>query len=530
MEETSLAVASSFRVGNTLRDNPMDITQLKLITESVSLLADPTADLADEGGSCSSSHGHDKDETATMEVVGDGLVLEERVIAGSDEDGMLLVEVEPSLGSSCLISVISDCSSICSATEDLSLLDSNSETPVAVDAVKSALSSNLQIVSGPASGEVNLKMSVVARCDSSLRVLPILQQVVQKIPTGGESWCSLPTFDQVPPWGHVSMCGRRPEMEDALAVVPRFVEIPLWMLTGACSVDGGLNQSLTHLIGHFFGVYDGHGGAQVANYCREHIHVALAEEIRKIEETPECSDDDDCQKQWASAFTNCFLKVDAEIGGTINEDAGAAQQDTIPCSVEPIAPETVGSTAVVAVLCSCHIIVANCGDSRAVLCRGKQPLPLSVDHKPNREDEYARIEAAGGKVIRWNGYRVLGVLAMSRSIGDRYLKPWIIPEPEVICVPRMKEDDCLILASDGLWDVMSNEEVCDAARRRILTWYKRNGVTASLERGEGADPAALAAADYLSKRALQKGSKDNITVIVIDLKARWKLKKDQRLS
>ncbi|XP_066398849.1 probable protein phosphatase 2C 68 [Miscanthus floridulus] len=76
------------------------------------------------------------------------------------------------------------------------------------------------------------------------------------------------------------------------------------------------------------------------------------------------------------------------------------------------------SRAVLALVCSSHVIVANYGDSRAVLCRGKQPLALSVDHKPNREDEYARIEAQGGKVINWNGYRVLGVLAMSRSIDD----------------------------------------------------------------------------------------------------------------
>ncbi|KAL1550609.1 protein-serine/threonine phosphatase [Salvia divinorum] len=77
------------------------------------------------------------------------------------------------------------------------------------------------------------------------------------------------------------------------------------------------------------------------------------------------------------------------------------------CASEPLAPETVGSTAVVAVVCSSHIIVANCGDSRAVLYRGKEPIALSVDQKPNREDEYARIEAAGGKVIQWNGHRVL---------------------------------------------------------------------------------------------------------------------------
>lgn len=105
--------------------------------------------------------------------------------------------------------------------------------------------------------------------------------------------------------------------------------------------------------------------------------------------------------------------------------------------------------------------------------------------------------------------------------GDRYLKPWIIPDPEVTCVARAREDECLILASDGLWDVVSDEEACDVARRRILVWHKKN---AGAERGGGADPAAQAAADYLSRLALRRGSKDNITVVVVDLKARRKLR------
>lgn len=137
----------------------------------------------------------------------------------------------------------------------------------------------------------------------------------------------------------------------------------------------------------------------------------------------------------------------------------------------------------------------------------------------------ARIEAAGGKVIQWNGSRVFGVLAMSRSIGDRYLKPWIIRDPDVMFVPRAKEDDCLILASDGLWDVMNNEEACDVARRRILLWHKKHGNTSPATRGDGIDPAAQAAADYLTKLAMHKGSKDNITVIVVDLKAQRKIKR-----
>ncbi|KAL6615454.1 hypothetical protein ACP70R_037724 [Stipagrostis hirtigluma subsp. patula] len=349
-----------------------------------------------------------------------------------------------------------------------------------------------------------------------------------RVAAGGRSVFAV---DCVPLWGYTSICGRRPEMEDAVATVPRFFDVPLWMLTGNAVVDG-LDPMTFRLPAHFFGVYDGHGGAQVANYCRERLHVALVEHLNRIEGTVCAANlgDVEFKKQWEKAFVDCFSRVDDEVGGKASRagGGGAGTSDAAAPQVvqEPVAPETVGSTAVVAIICSSHIIVANCGDSRAVLCRGKQPVPLSVDHKPNREDEYARIEAEGGKVIQWNGYRVFGVLAMSRSIGDRYLKPWIIPVPEVTIVPRAKDDECLILASDGLWDVMSNEEVCDVARKRILLWHKKNGISSSSapRDGDSADPAAQAAAECLSKLALQKGSKDNITVIVVDLKAQRKFK------
>lgn len=120
---------------------------------------------------------------------------------------------------------------------------------------------------------------------------------------------------------------------------------------------------------------------------------------------------------------------------------------------------------------------------------------------------------------------MLGVLAMSRSIGDRYLKPWIIPVPETTIIPRAKDDDCLVLASDGLWDVVSNQEACDLARRKIMAWHKKNGTVASSENLESdCDRAAQFAADSLSRLALQKGSKDNITVLVVDLRSKWKFK------
>ncbi|PSS19344.1 Protein like [Actinidia chinensis var. chinensis] len=445
------------------------------------------------------------------------------VVGESDEDDSLSLEGDQILDSSCSLSVVSDTSSLCG--DDLFTFEVTPEigTPSSINVEKSfrnveiilkgtdMVESNIEgeIVNEPLAASVSLGEEIGdgSSSKSSTVVLKLpseqgLTEIARK---------SVFEVDYVPLWGSTSICGRRPEMEDTFATVPRFLKIPIQMLIGDRVLDG-MNNCLSHLTAHLFGVYDGHGGSQVANYCCDRLHSALAEELEIV--MASLSDGnmkDNCQELWTKALTNCFLKVDAEVGGI--------------GSLEPVAPETVGSTAVVAIVCSSHIIVANCGDSRAVLCRGKEPVALSVDHKPNREDEHTRIEAAGGKVIQWNGHRVFGVLAMSRSIGDRYLKPWIIPDPEVMFIPRTKEDECLILASDGLWDVLTNEAACDMARRQILLWHKKNGVTKLPSgRGEGIDPAAQAAADCLSNHALQRGSKDNITVIVVDLKAQRKFK------
>ncbi|CAN6582941.1 unnamed protein product [Malus baccata var. baccata] len=549
MEDMSPAVALPFRVGNSVCDNPtiaahIDITSLKLmkntagfLSGSVTMGSSETVAAGEEDCNCSCS-GNDnfRAVSAPKEDKGGGAPLldmisqdesnwvssADLVSRESEDDDSLSLEGDQVLDNFCSVSVASESSSLC--LEDflvyeigpdagtLSSVDTE-QSICCVDVVDKATDlgdSNFEteITSDPLAVTGNPEEEIGDGSD------PKPSAVVDQLPveTGAKETVSRSVFevDYVPLWGFTSVIGRRPEMEDALAAIPQFLKIPIQMLIGDRILDG-LSKCL-HQTVHFFGVYDGHGGSQVANYCRDRVHLALVEEIESVKEgLVSVSIKDNCQAQWTNAFTNCFLKVDTEVGGK--------------AGVEPIAPETVGSTAVVALICSSHIIVANCGDSRAVLCRGKEPMALSVDHKPNREDEYARIEAAGGKVIQWNGHRVFGVLAMSRSIGDRYLKPWIIPEPEVMFIPRTKDDECLILASDGLWDVMSNEEVCDLARRRILLWHKKNGADGlPQERGEGIDPAAQAAAEFLSNRALQKGSKDNITVIVVDLKAQRKFK------
>ncbi|QHN94358.1 hypothetical protein HN873_061485 [Arachis hypogaea] len=548
MEEMSTTVAVPLTVGNSVCDKPtiathMDVSRLKLMTDT-GLLSNSVTAVSTEtfiGSNEDHNGGNLEDEVGSTTVtpskkgsegeipLDDMISQNKSTLVGGDEastpeieeDDTLSLEGDPIIDSSCSLSAASENSSICDefinseANPDLGTRSSVDigKSMCTVDAVARAADlgeSNYEadIMSEPLNVAVSLEEAVVGSVTKPTTV--VLHQLPLEKVVAGTGGRSVFELDCTPLWGFISLCGKRPEMEDAFATVPRFMKIPIEMLIGDRVIDG-LNKSLSQQTIHFFGVYDGHGGSQVANYCRERMHLALAEEIELVKEGLIVgSSKDDCQDQWKKAFTNCFLKVDAEVGGKVNN--------------EPVAPETVGSTAVVAAICSSHIIVSNCGDSRAVLCRGKEPMALSVDHKPNRDDEYARIEAAGGKVIQWNGHRVFGVLAMSRSIGDRYLKPWIIPEPEVTFLPRTKDDECLILASDGLWDVMTNEEVCDLARKRILLWHKKNGLTLPPERGEGVDPAAQAAAEYLSSRALQKGSKDNITVIVVDLKAQRKFK------
>jgi len=166
---------------------------------------------------------------------------------------------------------------------------------------------------------------------------------------------------------------------------------------------------------------------------------------------------------WKGVMERSFARLDEQATSWASSRSG----DEPACRCEQQMPsrcDHVGSTAVVAVVSPTHVVVGNAGDSRAVLSRAGAPVELSVDHKPDRPDELARIEAAGGRVIYWDGARVLGVLAMSRAIGDGYLKPFVSSEPEVTVTERTGEDECLILASDGLWDVVTNEMACEVVR------------------------------------------------------------------
>ncbi|KAJ6830841.1 protein phosphatase 2C [Iris pallida] len=279
--------------------------------------------------------------------------------------------------------------------------------------------------------------------------------------------------DLCPRHGMTSVCGRRRDMEDAVSIRPDFVESGPKL--------------------HFFGVYDGHGCSHVAASCRDRMHKIVSAEI-EAGATAESPD-------WKGVMERSFSRMDAEAVAS----PGAPRNASCRCELQMPKCEHVGSTAVVAVVSADRIVVSNCGDSRAVLCRRGAPVPLSVDHKPDRPDELNRIQEAGGRVIYWDGARVLGVLAMSRAIGDSYLKPYVVSEPEVTVTERTAEDECLILASDGLWDVVTNETACGVVRMCLTA-------------NAPSDKACADAAMLLTKLALARHSADNVSVVVVDLR------------
>jgi protein phosphatase 2C len=163
--------------------------------------------------------------------------------------------------------------------------------------------------------------------------------------------------------GAVSVIGRRREMEDAVAVAPPFL-----------AEKAGLGGSGDVEEEGFFAVYDGHGGSRVAEACRERMHVVLAEEVRlrRGEEWQSRATDEEADgARWKEAMAACFARVDGEVGAADDDDETSGDAGE----------QTVGSTAVVAVVGPRRVVVANCGDSRAVLSRGGVPVPLSSDHK-----------------------------------------------------------------------------------------------------------------------------------------------------
>lgn len=276
-----------------------------------------------------------------------------------------------------------------------------------------------------------------------------------KTDTGGETGGSADVK-----WGLCYMQGWRSHMEDAHI-----------MKTSLPGLDGW----------SFFAVLDGHAGEVVAKHSADHLPPAVLFEVLPVRDSLQGVQD---------ALKRGFLRHDKNMQSNFE-----------------VLRDRSGSTCTSVLLSPTHIFFANLGDSRVVLSRGGKVAFATKDHKPTDLEERERIRAAGGAVI--NG-RVDAGLAVSRAFGDfEYkmrtdlgaVKQKVIAEPDTTVIRRMPgKDDFILIACDGIWDVMSNI----AAVKYVAARLKSNS---------GNDLEWVA--QRLVRKCLELGSKDNMSVIIV---------------
>ncbi|KAF8402621.1 hypothetical protein HHK36_010710 [Tetracentron sinense] len=221
----------------------------------------------------------------------------------------------------------------------------------------------------------------------------------------------------------------------------------------------------------FFGVFDGHGGAKAAEFAAENMDKNIIDEVNRRGE-----------EEIEEAVKHGYLTTDLEF---LKKDVHG------------------GTCCVTALIRNGDLVVSNAGDCRAVISRGGIAEALTSDHRPSREDERERIETLGGYVdCRHGVWRLQGSLAVSRGIGDQHLKKWVIADPETKIIRIKPECEFLILASDGLWDKVSNQEAVHMTRPLCIGIEK---------------PELLSACKKLADLAVSRGSADDISVMVIQL-------------
>lgn len=243
----------------------------------------------------------------------------------------------------------------------------------------------------------------------------------------------------------VQVHGRRSYQEDRYLAVPNFY----------------MGYSL-------FAVFDGHGGDWAAEFCKENMASFLLAKLR-------------------------------EFGGFNMRTALIDTFHTLSEAMPRDKSYLCGTTCTLVLKHERHMWVANCGDSRVILGKRSAYAVMSRDHKPGDVDEAARIHASGGFVSSASGIpRVLGELAVSRSLGDARYHPYVIATPEITYSSFSSDTLYVLLATDGLWDEMGNGEVAGHVAGHI------------------AEPNLVNALNNLTSELAKKGGpEDNVTVLIV---------------
>lgn len=230
----------------------------------------------------------------------------------------------------------------------------------------------------------------------------------------------------------------------------------------------------------FYAVFDGHGGSEAATYIKNNATRLFFEEA----DLPESSEiNDTFLGELQNSHRRSFLLADQALADDIAVD------------------QSCGTTALTALILGQHLVVANAGDCRAVLCRKGVSVQMSQDHRPNYLPEQKRVEELGGYVEL--GY-LNGELAVTRALGDWYMKlPFgstspLTAEPDIKQIMLTEEDEFLIIGCDGIWDVISNQEAVSIVRRGLRSHD---------------DPQKCAR--ELVNQALRRDTSDNLTAIVV---------------
>jgi len=257
----------------------------------------------------------------------------------------------------------------------------------------------------------------------------------------------------------------------------------------------------------FFAVYDGHGGKEVATFLSKNLHVEFLETFNQLNLKTQNStkqelifdeselinldsnEDNSNVETMIKLWNEAIIQTHATIDDIIVKETKIKKL-----------PLNTGSTSAIAILHSTettrYLFAANLGDSRVVLSRGGVAERLTYDHKATDIREVKRVQSSGGHIFFG---RVGGALAVSRAFGDCELKSeGVIAVPYISTTELKKEDDLLIVACDGLWDVMTDQEAVDLIR-------------------ENKEKTTQELSELLLGTALIKETADNLSIMVIKL-------------
>lgn len=224
----------------------------------------------------------------------------------------------------------------------------------------------------------------------------------------------------------------------------------------------------------YFAVYDGHGGRQAVDFCETKLHGLVLDELLNV---TRMAGEPVADEVVGEVLSRAFRRVDEQLKLLGTWRCG--------CTATVVLAHRTAS--------GLRLHSANVGDSRAIVLESGSECRLTRDHRPTDPAEIQRVEAEGGFVARG---RVVGQLGVSRALGDHSLKSVGVTWHPHICTREVPQDAVLVIASDGLWDVMSDGDARAVVDRNVA------------ERLQDKAP------EFLIKAALRAGSTDNTTALV----------------